>query len=140
VKLSSVRLLHFPYQIWVSRLWGLPRFTLLLLASSSLWHLGDSDPLGTFIRRYALPRTQAYLLTWRNHYGHHRPCEHGLSSTLAGSDRLGRNSISNLPFQIVDVIAFTTKEILKRPNALNVSNVLGGRAISGLNTLQTTGH
>jgi hypothetical protein len=135
VKSSSVGLLHFPYQIWVSRLWGLPRFTLLLLASSSLWHLGDSDPLGTFIRRYALPRTQAYLLTWRNHYGHHRPCEHGLSSTLAGSDRLGRNSISDLPFQIVDVIAFAAKEILEGSNALDVCNVLRSRTVSGLNTL-----
>ena len=56
----SVRTWCFPYQIWVSRLWGLPRFILMSPSGSSLWHLRGSRLQEAFARRYALPRTQAY--------------------------------------------------------------------------------
>ena len=36
---ASIRVGRFPYQIWVSRLRGLPRFILMSPSSSSLWHV-----------------------------------------------------------------------------------------------------
>ena len=38
----SIRSLKFPYQIWVSRLWGLPRSTLSVSRkTTSLWHFQE---------------------------------------------------------------------------------------------------
>ena len=38
----SIRFLKFPYQIWVSRLWGLPRSTLNVSKETpSLWHFQE---------------------------------------------------------------------------------------------------
>ncbi len=85
----SFRVGRFPYQIWVSRLWGLPRFILASPPSSSLWHLRESSLQETFLRRYGLLRTWGYFFPQRNHYRHHRRCEYGLSSARAAAVRAG---------------------------------------------------
>jgi len=90
---TSIRGSPFPYQIWVSRLWGLPRCkTSFPKLSVSVALSGRRHALrfSLRIRRHMLPYAWGYLLSQHNQYKHHSLCEHGLSSSLSTSNHLGR--------------------------------------------------
>ena len=75
----------FPYQIWVSCLWSLPRFTFIVsykLVSVALYAI-------TILYRYLDSSSVITLTIWCwnlsfhiNIYKHRSLCKHGLSSTL----------------------------------------------------------
>ena len=86
---ASVRLDRLPYQIWVSRLRGLPvpsaLFPEQLVSVALLQHEYRSSALGIHTAVKFSP-AWIYRFIQHKHYGHRRPCEHGLSSGIAASD------------------------------------------------------
>lgn len=48
VSVGSIPARHFPYQIWVSRSWGLPRSTFKVsFEAPSLWHFQGIRPISS---------------------------------------------------------------------------------------------
>ena len=88
-------------------------------SSSSLWHVRGSSLREGFARRYGLLHTQGYRFPWHKHYWHRSQCEHGLSSPIARSNRLGR-MLFDLPW----IKALGIKEGLEFVDSLDISHVL----------------
>ena len=87
--------IRFPYQIWVSRLRGLPvpsfRFPEKLVSVALL-----KESAIAFTTGLLQPSAYAawiYRFIQHKHYIHHRMCEHGLSSDLTASDCRRRSSL-----------------------------------------------
>ena len=89
----SVQVPSFPYQIWVSRLWGLPRCKALFpmrFVTVALSGRSHAFRFSERFRRHMLPYAWGYGLPQHNQYKHHSLCEHGLSSSFTTSNHLGR--------------------------------------------------
>lgn len=105
--------IRFPYQIWVSRLRGLPvpsfRFPEKLVSVALL-----KESAIAFTTGLLQPSAYAawiYRFIQHKHYIHHRMCEHGLSSS---------NICQRLPQQI---LYFLNTSFSKRVNRFKISTL-----------------
>ena len=83
-RLLRIRIRRLPYQIWVSRLWGLPvppcmfpcrLVSVALLKKYTIVSLRFPSAVSNYT-------AWIYCFIQHKHYDHHRSCEHGLSSDV----------------------------------------------------------